>query len=138
MNKIEEESQPKHVRTLNGMATWTSVLMHWPEQECSQKHTEPHSINKKTCQYTYKKQHCFCLLLFEGQTSTTFFPHRQPRPEACHQAQVNLPLISDAQDDKEWYLPLRIYAQCILKLLKLIQGYSRSKTPNKLSHEISG
>lgn len=44
MKKTEEESQLKHVRTLNSHLDFSIAQ---PEQECSQKHAEPHLISKK-------------------------------------------------------------------------------------------
>lgn len=65
MKKTEEESQLKHVRTLNSHLDFSIAQ---PEQECSQKHAEPHLISKKKSIYLQET----ALLLFERQKLASF------------------------------------------------------------------
>lgn len=71
--KKTEECQLRRVRTLNSHLDFSINAP--PEQECSQKHAEPHSISKKNCQHSYKKQHRFSI----WGAKVCIFPCRQPR-----------------------------------------------------------
>lgn len=67
--KKTEECQLRHVRTLNSHLDFSINAP--PEQECSQKHAEPHSISKKKKIVNIVTRNSIASL-FEGQKFASF------------------------------------------------------------------